>query len=297
MKRFLALTLTSVMALSSSAVVMADTVEPSATAIELRQATQSSSVSYTQASFPIYVNGTKVTLDQPALKVNVDAGAITFLPLRALAKVLGVADDKVYWDNENKIAAMEKDSTVIEAWDSGNQIVVNKTAKYIYNSDKNVKAFISSDGFTYLPLRAFAENLPNVKIYFEPKTQSIIITTDGSNPETNLPADVQTQINTQPTTPTDPIPPELVDTPQPITPQYNPNAPSVVNGEARPTQPGTYDGELSSGGNWCWDAPMKKWVKWNKDGGNVSLNIDESDLSDSTKEAYQRYIEASKKNN
>lgn len=286
------------MALSSSAVVMADIYQPSATAIELRQATQSSSVSYTQASFPIYVNGTKVTLDQPALKVNVDAGAITFLPLRALAKVLGVADDKVYWDNENKIAAMEKDSTVIEAWDSGNQIVVNKTAKYIYNSDKNVKAFISSDGFTYLPLRAFAENIPNVKIYFEPKTQSIIITTDGTDPATNLPAPVQTELNNQTQTPTDPIPPELVDTPQPITPQYNPNAPKVVNGEARPTQDGTYDGQRSEGGNWVWDAPLKKWVRGNPNSrGNVSLNIDESDLSDSTKEAYQRYIEASKKNN
>lgn len=83
-----------------------------------------------------------------------------------LAKVLGVADDKVDWNNENKIAAMKKDSTVIEAWDSGNQIVVNQSAKYIYNNDKNGKAFLSSDGFTYLPLHAFAENLPNVKIQF-----------------------------------------------------------------------------------------------------------------------------------
>lgn len=199
-KRFLAWTASAIV-LGGSITVAAKIRQPSAAAIELRkahQATHTENIISTQVDFPVYVNGRKVTLEQPVLKVTVGAGTVTFLPLRSLAKVLGVEDSQIYWNEETCIASLEKDGTVMEVWDGGNQIVVNGSARYIYDWDKNVKAFLSSDSFTYLPLRVFSENLPNIKIYFELDTHSIVITTDGTDPKLNLPAEIQNRIHSAP---------------------------------------------------------------------------------------------------
>lgn len=107
-----------------------------------------------------------------------------------------------------------------------------------------------------VPLEVLAQYYPNIQYYFEPITQSILMTIDGSNPQ-NIPEDLQERIDTLPQqeqaikeVKKNSIAPILIMSPL-----------DVCNSEPRPIYKGSYNRQLTSAMNWAWDETYSFWIK------------------------------------
>lgn len=104
--------------------------------------------------FKLYINGERKTLSNGFLVVN----GRTFLPLRELSSLLGIPDNDISWDSENRVASISKENTLIEIPIGYTKASVNDKITPIDTSSNNTRSIIV-DGYTYLPVRFISENL------------------------------------------------------------------------------------------------------------------------------------------
>lgn len=126
--------------------------------------------------------------------------------------------------------------------------------------------------YLYVPLGDIPKYYPNIKLYFEPLTKSLVITTDGSDPQTNLPKDVQDRIYAYPEQQK-----ELEKELDAFRKKIIGNVNDVNNSEPRPIYKGSHDEEYTDKLNWVWDETYKCWIR-NSAGVNVKIGY--SDGSD-----------------
>ncbi len=221
-----------------------------------------------EGNFNVYVNGNKVNLTDKILVVNGNS----FLPLRAIGDAIGATTS---WDASSKIAKIEFTNyggvtTSIEMSSDCTKMLVNGTTTVnVSNQNTSTATFIDpSTSRIYLPVRAISENLEGVQIEYFSTTRTISITTNGATP-IDPSADI--------TTPSPNIekpneggevrenPPVVVE-----------NGNDVLRGEKKPDYNGSYDKEVSSGGNWRWRENKQDWIGI---GAGGSFVIDMSDIN------------------
>ena len=217
-----------------------------------------------EGSFNVYVNGNKVNLTDKILVVNGNS----FLPLRAIGDAIGATTS---WDAVNKVAKIEftnhdNITTSIEMSSDCTKMLVNGTTVVnVSNQNTSTATFIDpSTSRIYLPVRAISENLAGVKIEYFNDTRTISITTNGMTPD-----DPNKDLLEDSDREKDPIKPAT----PPIT-QSDVDRANVHNGERKPEQPGSYNNELSVGGNWRWMESRKEWGRYNGEGGIIDITDD-----------------------
>lgn len=131
----------------------------------------------TKADFKLVMDGKEVKLSMPILV----ADGRTYLPLRALGEELLKA--KVGYDEKNGIAIVNRNGIIVETFAGSNKVVVNGNVQDIDQNNAEARAFLRDDR-TYLPLRALCENL-GVGVYWDAKTQTIYMKSDGTNADPN----------------------------------------------------------------------------------------------------------------
>lgn len=131
----------------------------------------------TKADFKLVMDGKEVKLSMPTLV----ADGRTYLPVRALGEELLKA--KVNYDEKNGIAIVNRNGIIVETFAGSNKVVVNGNVQDIDQKNADARAFIRDDR-TYLPLRALCENL-GVGVYWDAKTQTIYMKSDGTNADPN----------------------------------------------------------------------------------------------------------------
>lgn len=146
----------------------------------------------------------------------------------------------------------------------------SKMVKGGYGNDE-MKKLRGSDFIIGIPLEALAQCYPNIQYYFEPVTQSIVMTTDGSNPQTSISKDLQQRIDT------------FAQQEQEIEqakkraiergggPLGFISALDVKNSEPRPIYKGSYDGQTTDAMNWVWSELDSCWIA--RAGNNHSFYI------------------------
>ena len=125
---------------------------------QIIQSEQPSTPNYQQKNdFKLYINGERKTLSNGFLVVN----GRTFLPLRELSGLLGIPDNDISWDSENRVASVSQDNTLIEIPIGYTQASVNNEIKDIDTADTSASPTRSviANGYTYLPVRFISENL------------------------------------------------------------------------------------------------------------------------------------------
>lgn len=143
-------------------------------------------------NFKLYINGELKNIENTYVVVE----GRTFLPMREVANLLGA---NVSWDNENNVASLETDSTLIEIPIGRTRASVNNQIKDLGDT-RSLKIETSTGGATYLPLRFLADNLGyNVKYYSdtsvihiyntetEPTINNTVTTTQTNNNVTTTP--------------------------------------------------------------------------------------------------------------
>ena len=122
---------------------------------QIIQSEQPSTPNYQQKNdFKLYINGERKTLSNGFLVVN----GRTFLPVRELSGLLGISDNNIGWDSENRVASVSQDNTLIEIPIGYTQASVNDKITPIDTSSNNTRSIIAN-GYTYLPVRFISENL------------------------------------------------------------------------------------------------------------------------------------------
>lgn len=216
-----------------------------------------------EGNFNVYVNSNKVNLTDKILVVNGNS----FLPLRAIGDAIGATTS---WDAVNKVAKIEftnhdNITTSIEMSSDCTKMLVNGTTVVnVSNQNTSTATFIDpSTSRIYLPVRAISENLAGVKIEYFNDTRTISITTNGMTPvdpsvglETPSqdilePGDGGTEVGKQPEV--------VVD-----------NSSNINRGEVKPDYKGSYNGEVSPGGNWGWSSSHNDWLKRGAGGSGVT---------------------------
>lgn len=104
--------------------------------------------------FKLYINGERKTLSNGFLVIN----NRTFLPVRELSNLLGIPDNNIGWDSENRVASVSKDNTLIEIPIGYTKASVNDQITPIDTASNDTRSVIAN-GYTYLPLRFLSENL------------------------------------------------------------------------------------------------------------------------------------------
>ena len=125
---------------------------------QIIQSEQPSTPNYQQKNdFKLYINGERKTLSNGFLVVN----GRTFLPVRELSGLLGISDNNIGWDSENRVASVSQDNTLIEIPIGYTQASVNNEIKDIDTADTSASPTRSviANGYTYLPVRFISENL------------------------------------------------------------------------------------------------------------------------------------------
>ena len=104
--------------------------------------------------FKLYINGERKTLSNGFLVIN----NRTFLPVRELSNLLGIPDNNIGWDSENRVASVSKDNTLIEIPIGYTKASLNDQITPIDTASNDTRSVIAN-GYTYLPLRFLSENL------------------------------------------------------------------------------------------------------------------------------------------
>ena len=137
---------------------------------EIVNSEKAESVDFTESNgFKLYIDGQKKSLENSFAVSN----NRTFLPMREVSKLLGLADENIAWDSENGVATIKSDNILIEIPVGRTKANVNDTIVAIDNSGetRSFKKETEQGGVTYLPLRFLAENLGyNVKYYGDTNT-------------------------------------------------------------------------------------------------------------------------------
>lgn len=138
----------------------------------------------TDSANAVQVNGVPVTFDDVGLKeVNIETGAITFVPVRKIAELLNCT---VGWRNSDQtvhifkngksvMLTINKSEIEIRDFEVGAKFVYTSEAeiKYVYADNKNVTPMIE-DGRTLVPLRAISESL-NTTVNYDGDAKLIAI--------------------------------------------------------------------------------------------------------------------------
>ena len=236
--------------------------------------------------FKLYINGERKTLSNGFLVIN----NRTFLPVRELSNLLGIPDNNIGWDSENRVASVSKDNTLIEIPIGYTKASVNDQITPIDTASNDTRSVIAN-GYTYLPLRFLSENLgyqidtqgktihlynvspkPEIKEtisltekYLHPffKEKGAIIP-EGVIPKSGYYSDAidmngDGKIGEYTVEEYNNLPSALA---------QNQASSAEIDRWYRevyfkpPTQPGKEDFELSPDRNWTWDKYNKKWQWW-----------------------------------
>lgn len=119
---------------------------------QIIQSEKSATPSYQQKNdFKLYINGERKTLTNGFLVIN----DRTFLPVREVSTLLGISDNNIDWDKDNRVASVSQGNTLIEIPIGYTKASVNNEVKSL---DSGSRSVIAND-YTYLPVRFLAENL------------------------------------------------------------------------------------------------------------------------------------------
>lgn len=121
-------------------------------------------------AFKLYINGIAKQIQNTFAVSN----NRTFLPMREVAKLLGVDDSNIQWDSSNQTAIINSNNILIEIPIGRTKANVNDKIVFLDDSQGGTRSFVkqtSAGGVTYLPLRFLAENLGyQVKYYSDTNT-------------------------------------------------------------------------------------------------------------------------------
>lgn len=102
-------------------------------------------------NFKLYINGKKQNVENKYLVVN----GRTFLPVREVSTLLGVSDNNIGWDSDNRVASVSQGNILIEIPIDYTKASVNNQIKALDSGSSSVIA----NGNTYLPVNFLANNL------------------------------------------------------------------------------------------------------------------------------------------
>lgn len=149
---------------------------------EIVNSEKAESVDFTESNgFKLYIDGQKKSLENSFAVSN----NRTFLPMREVSKLLGLADENIAWDSENGVATIKSDNILIEIPVGRTKANVNDTIVFLDDAQGGTRSFkkeTSAGGVTYLPLRFLAENL-GYKVKYYSDTNVIHIYNQEVEPE------------------------------------------------------------------------------------------------------------------
>lgn len=119
---------------------------------QIIQSEQPVKQSYKESTnFKLYINGKKQNVQNSFLVVN----GRTFLPVREVSTLLGVSDNNIGWDSDNRVASVSQGNILIEIPIDYTKASVNNQIKALDSGSSSVIA----NGNTYLPVNFLANNL------------------------------------------------------------------------------------------------------------------------------------------
>ena len=119
---------------------------------QIIQSEQPVKQSYKESTnFKLYINGKKQNVENKYLVVN----GRTFLPVREVSTLLGVSDNNIGWDSDNRVASVSQGNILIEIPIDYTKASVNNQIKALDSGSSSVIA----NGNTYLPVNFLANNL------------------------------------------------------------------------------------------------------------------------------------------
>lgn len=119
----------------------------------------------------VMIDEEQVSFNEQSGNPFLDRNGRTQVPLRITMESFGA---NVEWNNENKIATVAKNNTIVK-------IPIGE--KYITVDNKQIATdteAIIKDGKTYLPIRVVAESL-GAKVFWDSDTQSVVLSTNKTN--------------------------------------------------------------------------------------------------------------------
>lgn len=120
---------------------------------------------YAEPEISVYVDGTKIVSDTPAIIVD----GRTMLPFRSILNALGVDNESITWD---------AGSRSIEIHHNGNYIFLLIGSDFALANNKPITLEVAPlirDGRTLVPVRFLAEALL-ATVTWEPQTKTVSIT-------------------------------------------------------------------------------------------------------------------------
>lgn len=140
----------------------------------------------TDVSIGVTIDSNPVVLDESLGKPFIDTNSRTLVPLRGVMEDFG---GTVSWDNDNRIASVEKNDTHVQVPIDQKYILVNG------QQVENDTAAVIQDERTYLPIRVVLEAF-GAGVAWDNTNRSVVINTDGTVEEF-IEADNQNQIDNQ----------------------------------------------------------------------------------------------------
>ncbi len=125
---------------------------------------------YAGSNISVTIDGKTVVLDETFGKPFIDTNSRTLVPFRGVMEEFG---GTVTWDNENRIAIVEKNGTTVQAPIDQKYILVNGQKK------DNDTAAVIKDERTYLPIRAVLEAF-GAGVAWDNANRIVVINTDGT---------------------------------------------------------------------------------------------------------------------
>lgn len=125
---------------------------------------------YAGSNISVTIDGKTVVLDETFGKPFIDTNSRTLVPFRGVMEEFG---GTVTWDNENRIAIVEKNGTTVQAPINQKYILVNGQKK------DNDTAAVIKDERTYLPIRAVLEAF-GAGVAWDNANRIVVINTDGT---------------------------------------------------------------------------------------------------------------------
>ncbi|WP_051280251.1 family 10 glycosylhydrolase [Anaerovorax odorimutans] len=125
---------------------------------------------YSESEININLDGENIILDSDSVPF-IDSNDRTLVPLRGVMEKFGA---KVTWDEESRIAIVEKDDVKVEVPIGEKYILKNGTKM------ENDTVALIKDGRTYLPIRIVLESF-GAGVGWNQLTKTVIINRDGSD--------------------------------------------------------------------------------------------------------------------
>lgn len=225
-------------------------VQASSKAIEYKaafpaQLTDTSSYTYT-TDITITMDGvvhTPVNEDGSELRPIIVKGRI-FYPIKGIADIFGATTD---WDPVNSMIIVKLGDTTLETYNGSKAVV--KNADQAFNIVDGFRVFIK-DGIAYLPFTALTDRF-GVEVSWDADAKTISITDDYVFVPL-IPGEVDISVV---------IDGVRYESAEAVCAERNrQNAEGLNLGEYRPTEPGTYQGQMSPEGKWEWLEAFNVWT-------------------------------------